>query len=161
MKKIYVAAMLFSCLGSGLYAMEGGDEVFWNTFYANKYQELGDFLATHPAYVQGSRLGATPLIIAAASSNLTMVRLLLEHGATSTINHRSDAGSTALHEASSRAYSQAGRDVIRILLQYGANRDIQNKANKKPFDLAHAAGRYNLEEIAKLFFSDSEQKGAC
>lgn len=94
--------------------------------------------------------GVTPLHCAVRFRSPTAVATLLEHGANvNQVCKRS--GSTPLHRAvtTTGAPGTAGRhleakEIVGLLLQYGADPSIKNKNGKTPLDYA------NNKEIVKL-----------
>ena len=76
-----------------------------------------------------NRIGWTPLHIASrlVQPNLDVVQFLLERGAD--VNAQAKDGSTALHEAS--AYGTP--EVVRLLLEHGANAEMKSNIGKTPY----------------------------
>lgn len=68
-------------------------------------------------------------------------RLLIEAGAD--INAQGDGGYTPLHEAC----TQRKRNVVELLLQYGADQSICERDGLTPLDLAEM---FEAEEIVEL-----------
>jgi ankyrin repeat protein len=82
----------------------------------------------------------TPLHSAAAGRNLTIVRALLEHGAS--VNARQQQGWTALHEA-----AQSGdQAMVELLLKHGANPNARNDSGVTPEELAESKGHEQIAE---------------
>jgi uncharacterized protein len=72
----------------------------------------------------------TPLHAAAASQSVTIVRMLLQHGADP--NSRQNGGFTPLHSA-----AQNGQiEMIQLLLEHGAQPELKAENGKTPFDMA-------------------------
>jgi ankyrin repeat protein len=75
--------------------------------------------------------------------------LLIAHGADP--NSRTVNGSTALHQA-----SKFGRiEIVRLLIEHGANVEVKNDEGETPLDILvlsgeHVASSENREEIIKL-----------
>jgi uncharacterized protein len=83
--------------------------------------------------------GTSPLIAACGGGHLETVRCLLAHAsAAATINRRDDAGKTALWQACDRGYG----DVVRVLLQAGADPTIADKDGITPRAIAEERPRY-------------------
>jgi hypothetical protein len=75
-----------------------------------------------------NRIGWTPLHIASrlVQPNIDVVQLLLERGVD--VNARAKDGCTALHEAS--AYGTP--EIVRLLLEHGANVEMKNNNGRTP-----------------------------
>jgi hypothetical protein len=93
-----------------------------------------------------NRIGWTPLHIASrlVQPNIDVVQLLLDHGAD--VNARAKDDSTALHEAS--AYGT--RDVIRLLLVYGANVEMKNNSGRTPHQTMSGTPRDKASKLKLL-----------
>lgn len=103
----------------------------------NKNTEIVKFLISQNADVNRvNTRGVTPLIY---SNSLEITRLLLEAGATATINHVSDRGS-ALH----RAAPMGDLKMIKFLIQHGANIHIESLQGLTALDLAVMYGITNV-----------------
>ena len=80
--------------------------------------------------------GETPLMIASWQSDLACVKILVEGGAT--VNLKSLNGDTALHKAC-HVSGRDNTDIIRYLIESGADVDAQNLINNTPLFLAVVA----------------------
>ena len=105
------------------------------------YYEVVEVLLSHGATVDllSDELGYTPLMHVAAQDNysLSVVAALLRHGAE--VDRKNSLGDTALHWA-----SDAGNtELVRLLLESGADADCVGSAGVTPYSLAsrHAATR--------------------
>ncbi|KAH9988638.1 ankyrin repeat-containing domain protein [Russula vinacea] len=91
-------------------------------------------------------LGSTPLNFALQyrSKNIDpgVVRLLLDHGADPNVLAEYQSGNTPLHRA-----SRSGRiEIARLLIEHGANVEVQDDLGRTPLDVA----TFELHEIVKL-----------
>jgi ankyrin repeat protein len=75
--------------------------------------------------------------------NLQIMESLLEAGAS--IERRSDSGYSYLHEAA----AECDTSVVKLLLQYGADKNAKNDAGERPYDVAVKNGCKELEVILK------------
>lgn len=90
--------------------------------------------------------GNTPLINSTAGKDSSQIaRLLLEAGATQTIDHVSHTANvgSALHSA----IWQKNMDLVKLLLQFGANINLRDRDGLTPLGLAK---QLNRSKIAKL-----------
>lgn len=103
-------------------AVEKGDKV------------LVRMLLEHNAKVNAmdSRNGWTPLFIAVANKDIKMLGILVEFGAK--VNAQSYSGNSALHIATGRGYT----DVVKVLVQYGADLSLKNSHWDTPVNVANA-----------------------
>ncbi|MGD9723447.1 MAG: ankyrin repeat domain-containing protein [Pirellulales bacterium] len=103
-------------------------------------QEIESLIKAGADIQQTDKNGVTPLHHAVRFRNPAAVEVLLEHGVA--VNQRCKrSGSTALHRAatSTGAPGTAGktvqaRQIVALLLRYGADPAIENKRGKKPAD---------------------------
>lgn len=79
--------------------------------------------------------GATPLHRAASKGNLSIVKLLLEHGDKLKVNVRDAYGNTPLH----LACEEDRQEIAKLLVDNGADLEIKNKEEKTPLDLSSPA----------------------
>lgn len=77
-----------------------------------------------------SKVGDTPLLIAATESSYEVMQALLRKGANP--NAQNHSGDTPLHHAAQNAML----DRVQLLLQYGANPSIRNLIGKSAIDMA-------------------------
>src|SRR6266702_5371348 len=95
----------------------------------------------------------TPLHLAVNIGKLTVARMLLDHQAD--VNSRNGDGQAPLHLLSKRETSQDeddGRDLVKLLLERGANVNEQDKNNATPLDLA---SDYKNPEIIRVLLDHS------
>ena len=89
------------------------------------------------------RYGETPLMLAAESGNLAVVKLLLEAGAA--VNCKDEGGwsATALHGAASSSFSSSENSaaIIELLLKAGAEVDARDNQGKTALEKATEYGR--------------------
>lgn len=81
---------------------------------------------------QDSRNGWTPLFIAVANQDIGMLGILVEFRAK--VNAQSYSGNSALHIATGRGYT----DVVKVLVQYGADLSLKNSHWETPVNVANA-----------------------
>ncbi|KAJ3216461.1 hypothetical protein HDU67_009416 [Dinochytrium kinnereticum] len=95
----------------------------------------------------GMSQGSSPLGIAAAcmesSKSLYMVRNLLEYGADP--NLQNDLGATPLHEA----VTKNNVEVVQLLLEKGALKDIKQKDGRMPIEIATEKRFHTATELLK------------
>lgn len=84
----------------------------------------------------------TPLMMAVSEGNTYMIRYLLEKGAA--INAFNEYGNTALHEAIMHSYHGYQEEVIQILLNAGANLEIENNERLTPWLYAVCMDRIDV-----------------
>ncbi|XP_071842194.1 uncharacterized protein [Apostichopus japonicus] len=87
-----------------------------------------------------SRNGWTPLFIAVANQDIGMLGILVEFRAK--VNAQSYSGNSALHIATGRGYT----DVVKVLVQYGADLSLKNSHWETPVNVANA----NANEMGQL-----------
>lgn len=92
----------------------------------------------------------TPLHESCASGAFHCAEMLLNRGASMIQN---SGGATALHIASRRGHIEC----VRILLEYGENRDITDDLNRKPIDLCSA----DNQEIRNLLMGGGQATKAA
>ena len=88
---------------------------------------------------------ATPLYFASEGDDTAAVQFLLDHGADPNIRLRDDlsSGSAPLHRASA-----SGRvEIARLLVEYGASVEVQDKRGRTPLDVVSGERR---DEMIKL-----------
>jgi Ankyrin repeats (3 copies)/Ankyrin repeat len=132
---------------------------------AGEHFQTADLLRHHGAdsHIQG-RYGRSPLLVAADSRNLEVVRILIEYDPAD-INARAESGSTPLHWASGSRYFKDG-SVLRLLLEHGADINAQNEAGQTPLhwavirSLAVEFVRVLLEHGADVEAKDKKGKTA-
>ena len=107
----------------------------------NAQDESAEADATRPA-TGGSRDGATPLMRAARSSDVVMMRLLIDSGAE--LDRQNAAGETALHIAMNSP------KAVRFLTDEGAAPDVKNARGLTPLEALLKAQNPNAESIALL-----------
>ncbi len=91
-------------------------------------------------YSGGVISGRTPLHLAVEYRYIQLIRLYLEHGANPNIKDEED-GETPLHYFANydRYYSSDEMSIAYLLLNAGANPEIENNDNYTPLDLVIAA----------------------
>ncbi|KAK3996578.1 hypothetical protein QBC44DRAFT_231340 [Cladorrhinum sp. PSN332] len=89
---------------------------------------------------------STSLHAAANASRKNHVKLLLEAGGRSVMNKQDSDGNTPLHYAT-RRYTRYTKDIVGLLLEYGADRNITNQDGKTALDLAI---RWEKTGVAKM-----------
>lgn len=85
----------------------------------------------------------THLMNAARSGHREVLNVLIDHSAQ--LNQQDDQGNTALHYAASQGFTE----IVRDLLNSGANKEIQNIEMKTPINLAQEAGNTSTEQALK------------
>ncbi|CAD6208853.1 GSCOCG00010682001-RA-CDS, partial [Cotesia congregata] len=89
--------------------------------------------------------GKIPLLLAVEAGNQSMCRELLAQQAPEQLRATTPAGDTALHLAARRR----DVDMVRILVDYGAQVDMQNGEGQTPLHIASAEGD---ETLVKYFY---------
>ncbi|GIN69554.1 hypothetical protein J14TS2_00290 [Bacillus sp. J14TS2] len=98
-----------------------------------------------------NRFGGNALIPAAEKGHLENVKLLLEKSKID-INHQNNYGYTALIEAVALAYgSRTYQDIIRILLENGANPNLKDHHGKTALDYAQELNYVEMKNILKEY----------
>jgi uncharacterized protein len=87
--------------------------------------------------------GFTPVMMAATSGHIAVVRLLLEHGANPDL--RNFDGITALHNA----VFEEQCDIVALLIQAGANPEIHDRLGNTALELAERSGHDRLVQIMR------------
>jgi ankyrin repeat protein len=77
--------------------------------------------------------------------SLQIIQLLLKGGASAKPQVPLDSGKTYLHEAA----AECDTEIVRLLLQYGADKSVKNDAGERPYDVAVKNGCKDLETILK------------
>ena len=90
---------------------------------------------------RGIKGDCTPLMEAASSGFVEIVKLLLQHDAD--ITAQSSSGNTALHYAAIGGH----QDVVRLLLEHGANIEEHNENGHTPLMEAAAHGQVGVGKI--------------
>jgi hypothetical protein len=103
------------------------------------------------------RLGRNPLHAAAYSGNFEVVRVLIEYHPVA-INARDTDGWTALHLAS-RGHHSEHSSVLRLLLEHGADINVQNKGGGTPLSRASIYGALEVVRLLLGRGADVEAKG--
>ena len=112
---------------------------------------LEEVLRTDPDLTRTNRFGGTALIPAADRGHVAIVRRLLRTEID--VDHVNDLGWTALLEAVILGDGgPAHTEIVRLLLEAGADRTIADREGVTPLEHARAAG---YEEIASLLQSTS------
>ena len=94
----------------------------------------------------------TPLHLASGHGHTMLVDILLSYGAG--IDIQDDEGWTALHQAASRHF-----EIIRLLLERGANPNLKNSDGHTPLDLAQQ--QKNTEVYQLLLTHRSQSSTLC
>jgi tankyrase len=103
-------------------------------------QAIEALLKTGADIQEADKNGVTPLHFAVRFRNVAAVEALLRHGAN--VNQACKrSGSTPLHRAvtwtgapSTAGKQEEAKEIIRLLLQYGADPALKNKSGKRPAD---------------------------
>lgn len=97
----------------------------------------------------------TPIFLASAAGNATIVHMLLEHGADLSI--LSHAGSSPLHAVCTKPQGgQAVKDCANLLLQFGCDKECRNKAGQTPAQIALMSGNMDLSDHVKKWTAPVE-----
>jgi Ankyrin repeats (3 copies)/Ankyrin repeats (many copies) len=105
--------------------------------------------------VRGS-YGMNPLHAAAHSGNLEVVRKLIEYDPAN-VNPRDEYRSTPLHLSSDGHYFKAG-SVVRLLLEHGADIDLQDKDGWTPLYTALINGALEIVPLLLEYGADVEAR---
>ena len=116
---------------------------------ANGFNDLVRACLSHGAdLARTNRFGGIALIPASERGHVETVRILLEAG--SAVNHVNRLGWTALHEAI--VLSDGGarqQQIVRLLLEHGADPRLPDKDGVEPLDLALTLGYDDLADIIR------------
>jgi hypothetical protein len=131
---------------------DGITPLMWAAAYHRPKTTL--LLLTHAAKINaGDREGMTPLMWAALDHpDLETIRLLLDHGAA--VNPQEKDGWTALcwavyQPAPPRGQSDGVKDIVRLLLAYGANPNLPTHDGCTPLQIAQRQRRLNLVALLR------------
>lgn len=106
-------------------------------------------LIAHGAEVNFQNVnGQTPLHLAVACGHLAVANCLIQNGADVNCQHRE--GNSPLHTVALSDIAkclQNRSELARLLLKYGANRDLKNKAGQTAVDIAKNQKRLALLEV--------------
>ena len=105
--------------------------------------------------VQG-RNGVNPLHAAASFGNLEVIRILIEYDPAS-IDARDEDGWTPLLWASGRHNFKDG-SVLRLLLEHGADINVQNRVGRTPLHRASFNGALEVVRLLLVHGADAEVK---
>jgi hypothetical protein len=125
---------------------------------AGEHFQTADLLHHNGAHpdVRGQS-GRNPLHAAAFSGNLEVVRILIEYDPAD-INARDESGSTPLLWASGGHNFKDG-SVLRLLLEHGADINVQNRLGWTPLHLASINGALEVVRLLLEHGADVEVKG--
>ena len=101
------------------------------------------------ADVNGRSDGTTPLVRATIGGQVDMVLALLELGAD--VNHTTVSGHTAL----SMALTMERDEIVRVLLQAGANPSVRSELGINAFDVAKVRGNPELTAVLEDAMRDA------
>jgi ankyrin repeat protein len=125
---------------------EGVDLALHEAVMANGVDRVAELIAAAADVDARSSQGYTPLHFAAQEYAVDAARLLVD--AAATVDARDEDGNTPLFVA---VYNSAGRgEMIKLLLEHGADPDAVNNYGQTPQKLAHLIGSYDV----KQFFDD-------
>ena len=104
----------------------------------------------HPNQEIYNRFGGNAIIPAAEKGHLDNVRLLLLDGKAD-INHQNNYGYTALIEAVAlRDGSELYQEIVRVLLEGGADRSLRDRTGRSAEDYARELGYKNILDILRV-----------
>ena len=113
--------------------------------------EVVEYLISHGADIESrTRLGDTPLLLAAKHFNIWSMVALLERGAN--VNARNNSGMTALHYSCMSIHRS--KHAIDLLVKYGA--DVNARTESKYTPLHHAALAEEYAKVHKLLHYDAD-----
>jgi hypothetical protein len=124
---------------------------------AGKHFQTADLLHDNGADpdVRGESM-ISPLHAAAISGNFEAVRILIEYDPAD-INARDEGGSTPLLWASGSRYFEDG-SVVRLLLEHGADTNVQNQIGRTPLHRASMIGALEVVRLLLEHGADVEAK---
>lgn len=89
------------------------------------------------------KLGWSALHYAAQDYSLDIAKFLLENGAL--VNNQDENGNTPLFKAVFNSKERG--QMIHLLLEFGANKNLENNYGVSPFQLAKTIGNYDIEKF--------------
>jgi ankyrin repeat protein len=105
-----------------------------------------------PVDLAENREGYTPLMFAVQDGAVDAARCLLEAGASLTVTTTAGAAKTPLHVAVTSWRRSSDGQMIRLLLDYGADKNATSRKGRTP--LAIAQGQFQFpDELAALLES--------
>ncbi len=104
--------------------------------------ELKEAISSGDINEQDEENGYTGLHYCAQNGNVEMTKMLLENGASVSI--KDNYGNTALFKAV--FYSKGKTDIIKLLLEAGANPDDENDSGMTPRKLAENIATFDVTE---------------
>jgi len=106
---------------------------------SNKYNQFEESLASNDLDINETTWGVTPLYIAVHFGRVQMIKPIIEKGAD--INALCGSKKrTALH----KAVSKGNEEIVRLLLDAGADYKLANKYGKTPYEEAEKRGYQNI-----------------
>lgn len=163
MKKIITLTTYLLLTGNLLYGQPTKEEKLFNTILCSQpiaEEELfntttifkGGILTIQQLILEGvnintpKKTGHTPLIYSAITGKDVFTYMLLDHGASASVDIKTDRNMTALMFAARYCYSKCAW----LLLHYGADTSIQNEDGETALTLALANSRSENTTLAKL-----------
>jgi uncharacterized protein len=126
------------------YAADGFTPLGLASFF--KHEALAEFLlkgGANPSLPSNNSFRVAPLHSAAASKNIAIARLLLDHGAD--VNAKQQENITPLHSAAHNGHVE----MVKLLLDRGADRTAKTNAGKTPYDFATELNHTELMALLK------------
>ena len=125
---------------------------------AGEHFQTADLLRHNGANLHSrGQFGRNPFHGAAYSGNFEVVRILIECDPAD-INARDGGGWTSLHMASARHHFK-GSSVVRLLLEHGADTNVQNRHGRTPLHFASFSGAVEVVPLLLEHGANVEVKG--
>ena len=125
---------------------------------ANDHRDIAELLLLHGADIdaRSSFLESTPLMYACENGSFSTTELLLERGAF--VHAKDTNGDTALHLACKYGNDASRRQIVKELLENGADPEEQNTKDKTPLDYGTIYERNDIVDVLARHPTSQEEE---